>query len=97
MNCEVHRSPFGTLSDGSAAELVTLAAAGMEVSILSFGAAIQAVLAPDREGRLADIAPGFDSLDAYLSQTQYFGVTVGRVANRIAGGRFILDGQFHLV
>ena len=94
----VIRSPFGTMPDGSPAELVTLTnGTGMEVSILTLGAAIQAVRVPDREGRMADVAPGFASIDGYLRQTQYFGVTVGRVANRIAGGRFTLDGRDYAV
>jgi aldose 1-epimerase len=98
MNCQVRRTPFGTMPDGTPVELVSLAdGTGMEVRILSLGAAIQAVLVPDREGRLADVAPGFDSLEGYLRQSQYFGVTVGRVANRIAGGRFVVDGRSHRV
>lgn len=98
MPCQVHRTPFGTMPDGTPVELVALTnGSGMEVRILSLGAAIQAVIVPDRAGRLADVAPGFDTLDAYLSQTQYFGVTVGRVANRIAGGRFTLDGRAYAV
>src|SRR5207237_5535775 len=94
MLCQSRRSVFGSMPDGAPIELIALTNGnGMEVRILSLGAAIQAVLVPDREGSLADVAPGFDNLDAYLRQSQYFGVTVGRVANRIAGGRFTLDGR----
>ena len=98
MNCQVRRTPFGSMPDGAPAELIALTnGGGMEVRILSLGAAIQAAFVPDRQGRLADVAPGFASLDDYLAQSQYFGVTVGRVANRIAGGRFTLDGRTYEV
>jgi aldose 1-epimerase len=94
MPCKVRRTRFGTMPDGRPVEQIALTNAnGVEVRILSLGAAIQAAIVPDRSGRLADVAPGFDTLDAWLAQTQHFGVTVGRVANRIAGGRFTLDGR----
>lgn len=88
------RSFFGDLPDGVAAELVTLAnGGGMEARIATLGAAVQALRVPDRRGRMADVVPGFATVRGYLEQSQYFGVTVGRVANRIAGGRFTLDGR----
>ena len=97
MSCSTFRGTFANMPDGTPAELVTLSNGRMEVAILGLGAAIQAVRVPDRAGRLADVAPGFATLDQYLSQTQYFGVTVGRVANRIAGGRFTLHGRDYQV
>jgi aldose 1-epimerase len=89
----VHRSPFGVLPDGSVVEAITLAnAGGMSATILTYGASLQALMAPDRDGRFADVALGHAALQPYLAQPQYFGSTVGRVANRIAGGCFQLDG-----
>ncbi len=88
------RSHFGTLPCGQAVEAVTLRnAGGMEAVVLSFGATLQALRVPDRHGHFADVTPGFASIDGYLARHPYFGSTVGRVANRIAGGRFRLDGR----
>ncbi|HZV85733.1 MAG TPA: aldose epimerase family protein [Brevundimonas sp.] len=92
------RAPFGRTAGGEPVEVVTLrAASGVQVRILTLGAAIQSVLAPDRAGSLADVALGFADLSGYLDQSAYIGVTVGRVANRIAGGRFTLDGIARVV
>jgi aldose 1-epimerase len=65
---------------------------GVEVRVMTYGAAIVSLKTPDRAGRLANIVLGFDTLDPYLAGVPYFGATVGRFANRIAGGRFTLDG-----
>lgn len=92
----VSRAPFGHMPDGTAVERITLSnGSGLSVSILTLGATLQAVHAPDRHGRHADITPGFPDVAGYLASTDYFGATVGRVANRIAGGRFVLDGQHY--
>lgn len=94
----VHRSVFGHLPDGRPVEAVTLVnARGMSATVLAYGATLQSVLVPDREGALADVTLGHASLDQYLDQPQYFGSSVGRVANRIAGGRFVLDGTEYRV
>ena len=88
------RESFGTLPDGARVERVRLRGAdGFEVSIISYGAAVQALHVPDRDGRLADIVLGHDDLQPYLRDRRYFGATVGRYANRIAGGAFALDGR----
>jgi aldose 1-epimerase len=92
------RAPFGMLPDGGMVEAIILAnASGMRVRIITYGASIQSVLVPDREGRLADVTLGHAALQDYLDRPQYFGATVGRVANRIAGGRFTLDGRDYRV
>lgn len=92
--CRASRRSFGTLPDGTVVEAITLdSGAGMRVRIITLGASIQSVLVPDRDGAIADVCPGFSDLGGYLGQSQYFGATVGRVANRIAGGRFRLDGR----
>lgn len=92
------RAKFGQLADGRAVEAVTLSnAAGMSVTVVGFGASIQSVIVPDREGRFADVALGHASIGPYLERSQYFGSTCGRVANRIARGRFTLDGTEYRV
>ena len=89
----VSRSVFGRLPDGTPVDRFTLAnGRGLEVGLMSYGAAIISVRAPDRDGRVADVVLGFDALDDYLTKARYFGTVVGRVGNRIARGRFVLDG-----
>lgn len=88
------RTPFGNVPGQGEAEIITLSnASGMTAGILSYGAAIQSVRVPDRAGTIGDVALGYSSLAGYLAGSEYFGATVGRVANRIAGGRFIIDGR----
>jgi aldose 1-epimerase len=95
---EVGRAPFGTLPDGRTVEAVTLSNHhGMRVRLISYGASIQSVMVPDRQGHAVDVTLGYPTLQAYLDQPQYFGSTVGRVANRIAGGKFTLDGKSYQV
>jgi aldose 1-epimerase len=91
--CTVSREPFGTLPDGDQVEAITVSnRSGMSARIITYGASIHAVQVRDREGRLADVALGNAMLQEYIDQPQFIGSTVGRVANRIAGGRFVLDG-----
>lgn len=92
----VTRAPFGRLPDGRAVEQFTLTNPhGIEVRAMTYGAIITAILTPDRNGQRADVALGFDSLTGYLTGSPYFGALVGRYANRIANGRFTLDGTTH--
>jgi aldose 1-epimerase len=87
------RAPFGRLPDGREVELFTLTNAhGIEVRAMTYGAIITSIRTPDRNGQFADIVLGFDSLAGYLAGSPYFGAVVGRYANRIADGRFKLDG-----
>jgi aldose 1-epimerase len=70
---------------------------GMRVTILNYGATIANIEVPDREGKMADVLLGHDDLTKYIGGRFYFGATIGRVANRIAGGRFCLDGkEYHV-
>ena len=88
------RSAFGTLPDGVPVEAITLANAhGVSARIITYGATIQSLIAPDRRGHGVDVALGYDELSSYLNQPNYFGATIGRYANRIGGGRFSLDGK----
>lgn len=81
-------------ADGKTVELYTLTNdRGMTVKVTNYGAILTALHVPDRDGRPADVVLGFDALDGYLDKHPYFGSTVGRVANRIAYGRFTLDGK----
>ena len=89
----VVRAPFGRLADGKPADLFTLTnARGIEVRLTSYGGIITSLRTPDRSGRFDDIALGYDSLSGYLRDTPYFGAIVGRYGNRIARGRFTIDG-----
>jgi aldose 1-epimerase len=91
---ETKRVDFGTLQDGTrvAAEELTNSS-GMAVRIIALGAAIQSLTVPDRNGVREDVVLGYDSPREYVAKPQYFGVTVGRYANRIARGKFTLDGR----
>ena len=91
---EASRAPAGKLADGTAVELITLTnAQGVSARILTYGATLQSLIAPDREGKGADVLLGYDDLAGYVDHPNYFGVTVGRYANRIGGGTFTIDGK----
>lgn len=91
---EAKREAFGTMPDGTAVEAVTLTnARGMSVRVMTLGASIQQVLMPGKDGKAVDVAVGYDSLDGYAKDGQFFGATVGRVANRIARGKFTFEGR----
>ncbi|WP_288129364.1 aldose epimerase family protein [Microbulbifer sp.] len=91
---EAKRDTFGTLPGGEKVESVTLTGEnGVSAVIITYGATLQALNVPDRNGRVADITLGHDALAGYLEQPNYWGQTIGRYANRIAGGRFVLDGE----
>jgi len=87
-------APFGRTPDGKAVEVYTLTnARGMQVRAITYGAILQAIRVPDRSGQLGDVVLGYDSLQGYLTDSPYFGAVVGRYANRIARGRFTLEGR----
>ena len=88
------REAFGALDDGSAIEAVTLSnSSGITARIMTLGATLQSLHVPDREGLSTDIVLGHDSAAEYLTANCFFGATIGRFANRIAGGSFRLDGR----
>ncbi|NKI43117.1 aldose epimerase family protein [Streptomyces physcomitrii] len=88
----MRREDFGTLDDGTAVHRWTLESAGVRVRVLTYGGIVQSAEAPDRRGRTAEVVLGHPDLKGYLTHTgPYFGALVGRYANRIAGGRFVLD------
>ena len=88
------RETFGRLADGRAVAAVTLAnGRGVSARVIAYGASLQSVIMPDRQGRRADVALGYRDIADYVVKPQYFGSTVGRFANRLAAGRFVLDGK----
>jgi len=88
------REAFGKLPDGTAIEAVTLTGTnGVSARIMTLGATLQSFNAPDRTGKMADITLGYDNAASYVSTPNFWGQTIGRYANRIAGGRFELDGK----
>jgi aldose 1-epimerase len=92
--------PFGKTSDGQEVFLYTLRnQSGMDVKITNYGGTITSIKVKDRHGKFNDVVLGFDNLDGYVSKnnTSYFGALIGRYANRIAHGTFVLDGhQYHI-
>lgn len=91
MQPTITAAPFGP-----EATLYTLTNAdGMIVKISDLGGVITEIHAPDRDGQLADVCLGFDAAAAYLGESHYFGALIGRYGNRIANGRFTLDGVAH--
>ena len=88
----IKREPFGQ-ADGTDVELYTLSNDnGLKVKIMTYGATITAVEVPDRDGKIENVTLRRDSLDDYLAENPYFGSTIGRYGNRIAKGKFTLDG-----
>jgi aldose 1-epimerase len=86
------KAPYGTMPNGMSVELFTVRVGQLEMRVITYGAAIVSLHAPDRRGQTGDIVLGLDSVEAYVEQSSYLGAIVGRYANRIARGRFTLDG-----
>lgn len=88
------KKEFGKTKDGAAVDLYTMTNRhGIQVGVINYGATVQSIRTPDRDGKMADIALGFDTLDGYLGTHPYFGAVVGRYGNRVAKGHFKLDGK----
>jgi len=93
MGMEVKSERFGTTPDGVPVEIFTLTnGKGIEARIMTYGATLVSLRLPDRNGKFDDVTLGFDDVGGYLGTHPYFGVIVGRYANRIAKGRFTLNG-----
>jgi len=85
---------YGEIADGRIARIFTLKnKAGMVAKVTEYGAILVSLETPDRDGKVADITHGYDTLEGWLTNTSYFGSSVGRFGNRIAGGKFTLDGK----
>ena len=92
----VARRPFGTLADGRTVHAYAFASrGGVEVEVLDYGAVVRTLRVPDHAGTPADVVLGYDTIAEYERQRAFFGTLVGRYANRIAHGRFTLDGVEH--
>jgi aldose 1-epimerase len=90
----VQKKPFGKTADGTEVDLYTLTNKhGMVAKIMTYGGIVTELHVPDRHGKLADVCLGFDNLEAYLAGHPHFGAITGRVANRIAKGKFSLNGK----
>ncbi len=91
---KVSRNSFGQLGDRDVG-LTTLTSDSLELRVLDYGATVQALLVPDRQGRVDDVVLGFERVEDYVACPAFVGGIVGRVANRIANARFELAGQHH--
>lgn len=90
----ITKDVFGALPDGRKVERIVLRGeGGFEARIITHGAVIQALIAPDAKGSYDDVVLGHDAFAGYLAERKFFGATVGRYANRIANGQFSLDGE----
>lgn len=93
-----HKESFQSAIDGKKVDLFVLSKGQTEVAITNYGARIVSYIVPDKEGRKTDIVVGFDSLEGYLrAEERYYGAIVGRYANRIAKGRFTLEGKEYVL
>jgi aldose 1-epimerase len=93
---KIKKARFGQTDDGVAVDLYTLTNPhGMEALITNYGATVVSLKVPDRHGKPGDVTLGYDSLEKYLRGRHYCGCIVGRYANRIAGGKFTLNGKQH--
>jgi aldose 1-epimerase len=92
------RESFGVTLTGAPVDAYTLTNAnGLEIRFMSYGGIILSIKTPDRNGMLEDVVMGFDRLGDYLKESPYFGAIVGRYSNRIAKGRFTVDGREYLL
>jgi aldose 1-epimerase len=86
---------FGKLADGTEVHSWSLENGGTRLKVLSYGGIVRSLEIPDRHGRYANVSLGFDTLEEYVAKSPYFGALIGRYGNRIAQGRFTLDGTRH--
>jgi len=99
VSTKLTKKPFGLLSDGTEMHLYTLQnSSGLQISITNFGATVQSIKVPTKDGRLVDVALGFDTIQDYEAafakgSSPYFGAVIGRVAGRIHRGKFTLNGK----
>jgi aldose 1-epimerase len=90
----ITKKAFGKTGDGKPVDLYTLTNQhGVEIRVMSYGGIILSLRVPDKNGQFDDVTLGYESLDGYLEKTAYFGAIIGRYGNRIANGKFTLDGK----
>lgn len=86
--------PFGQTPDGKQVDIFTLTNKnGLVAQITNFGGIVTSLSVPDRDGKMADVVLGFDDLDGYVNEHPYFGALIGRIGNRVAKGKFTLEGK----
>ena len=89
----INKSAFGKTEAGNDVDAYLLTNAnGLKAKVITYGATLTELWVPDRTGQLGDVVLGFDNVKQYETDSPYFGCTTGRVANRIAKGKFTLDG-----
>ncbi len=94
MQAAVKKSVFGTMPDGTKISIFELQQGGLKARVMTYGARLVSLEVPDRSGKVADVVLGYDSLAGYLGDPKtYFGAIVGRYANRIGHGTFVLNGK----
>src|ERR1035441_2785516 len=96
----VAKAGFGKLPDGRAADIYALKNADLEVGITTYGARIVSLKTKDRDGKVADVVLGYNSVNGYVAEgttKTYFGAIVGRYGNRIRGGKFSVDGKTYQI
>ncbi|HMH12227.1 MAG TPA: aldose epimerase family protein [Edaphobacter sp.] len=94
----VTKATFGNTSDGTAVDIYTLKTEGIEAQVMTYGARVVSIKTPDRDGKVANVVLGYSALDGYLDDGKtYFGAIVGRYGNRIALGKFSIDGHQYQV
>ena len=89
----VSMEPFGSTRDGRPVDTITLRRGALEAEVITYGAALRALRAPDKSGKTVDVVLGYDSADAYENNGGYVGAVVGRYANRVANASCTIDGQ----
>ena len=94
---QLTRKSWGRLADGTAVEIYALRNGKIEAAITTYGGIVVSLQVPDRKGNMYDVVLGYDSLSQYVSNNAYFGAIVGRYANRIAHGSFLLEGKTYSV
>ncbi|MGP4013142.1 aldose epimerase family protein [Streptomyces sp. 4N124] len=87
------KSLFGKLADGTKVHSWSLENGGTRLKVLSYGGIVQSLEIPDRRGRYTNVSLGFDNIEDYVANSPYFGALIGRYGNRIAKGKFTLDGK----
>jgi len=93
VNMSIEKQPFGKTTDGVLVDLYTFTnEKEMEVKITNYGGIVVSIRIPDRDGKMGDVVLGYDTVDGYIKESPYFGALIGRYGNRIAKGKFTLDG-----
>ena len=92
---QLHQREYGHLADGRVVHEITLSHGGLVLSLITLGGIVTTLWAPDRDGVAANVVRGFDNLDDYAHRNPFFGVIVGRYANRIALGELTIAGETH--